>query len=131
MSNLPTYIEELKNDTQINELNLKDKSLHLPALKGKWVARLINHKNTLNILERKKRNAIKDAVPRVKESLPVKLSDNYIKEKAEDVSEVITITKQIEEEKLIIDFLERTEKIISSMSYDLSNIIKIVQLETL
>jgi hypothetical protein len=131
VSNLPTYIEELKNDTQINELNLKDKSLHLPALKGKWVARLINHKNTLNILERKKRNAIKDAVPRVKESLPVKLSDNYIKEKAEDVSEVITITKQIEEEKLIIDFLERTEKIISSMSYDLSNIIKIVQLETL
>lgn len=131
MNILAEYVDELKKDTSINELNLKDKSMSLPALKGKWVARLIRHKNTLHSLERKKRNAFKEAIPKVKEQLPVKLSENFIKEKAENVTEIIAINNQIEEEKLVIDFLERTEKVISSMSYDLSNIIKIVQLETL
>jgi len=129
--NITLYIEELKKDTIVNEINLKEKALSLPAIKAKWVARIINHKNNLNILEKRKKNIIRDALPRVKESLPVKLSDNFIKEKAEETTEVISVVKDIDEEKMIIDFLERTEKIISSMSYDMSNIIKIVQLETL
>jgi hypothetical protein len=129
--NITLYIEELKKDTIVNEINLKEKALSLPAIKAKWVARLINHKNNLNTLEKRKKNIIRDALPRVKESLPVKLSDNFIKEKAEETTEVISIVKDIDEEKMIIDFLERTEKVISSMSYDMSNIIKIVQLETL
>ncbi len=131
MVNITLYIEELKKDTIVNEINLKEKALSLPAIKAKWVARLINHKNNLNTLEKRKKNIIRDALPRVKESLPVKLSDNFIKEKAEETTEVISIVKDIDEEKMIIDFLERTEKVISSMSYDMSNIIKIVQLETL
>lgn len=131
MVNITLYIEELKKDTIVNEINLKEKALSLPAIKAKWVARIINHKNNLNILEKRKKNIIRDALPRVKESLPVKLSDNFIKEKAEETTEVISVVKDIDEEKMIIDFLERTEKIISSMSYDMSNIIKIVQLETL
>ena len=40
------------------------------------------------------------------------------------------VSEKIADEKLIIDFLERAEKIFSSMSFDISNIIKIVQLET-
>jgi hypothetical protein len=131
VDNLTLYIDELKKDTIVNEINLKEKALSLPAIKAKWVARLINHKNNLNNLERKKKNIIKDAIPKVRESLPVKLSDNFIKEKAEDTTEVSTLIREIEETRSLIDFLERTEKVISSMSYDMSNIIKIVQLETL
>lgn len=131
MDKLQEYISELKEDAVINELNIKEKSLLLPGLKAKWVSRLINHKNTLNSLERNKRRLIKNLIPQVKESMPVRLSDSVIKESAESTVEVQKINNDIESEKILVDFLEKAEKTISSYSFDISNIIKIMQLETL
>lgn len=128
---LDLYIEELKKDTAVNELNLKEKSLSLPALKAKWVSRIILHKNTLNSLNKTKKRILKDTIPQVREKLPVKLSDNYIKEQAEDIVSISDITAEIDREEKIIDFLEKVEKIMTSMTYDIGNIIKVVQLETL
>lgn len=125
------YITELKEDTKVNELSLKEKALMLPGLKAKWVARLINHKNKLAELDREKKKTIKNILPKVKENLPVKLNDSVIISKAENIKEVAEINERIEEQKNIIDFLERTEKIMSSFSFDISNIVKVVQLETL
>lgn len=128
---LESYIEELKSDAVINELNIKEKSLVLPGLKAKWVSRLINHKNTLYRLEKSKKNLIKKLIPQVKESMPVRLSDSVIKESAENTTEIQKINSEIEQEKILVEFLEKAEKTISSYSYDISNIIKIMQLETL
>lgn len=131
MDKLQEYVNELKVDAVINELNIKEKSLSLPGLKAKWVSRLINHKNTLNSLERNKRKLIRNLIPQVKESMPVRLSDNVIKESAESTVEVQKINSDIENEKILVDFLEKAEKTVSSYSFDISNIIKIMQLETL
>jgi len=128
---LDSYIEELKIDTIVNELNLKEKSLSLPALKAKWVSIIISHRNKLNTLQRTKKKLLKDTIPQVKDKLPVKLSENYIKEKAEDVVSISNISEEIDREEKIIDFLEKVEKIMSSMTYDIGNIVKVVQLETL
>jgi hypothetical protein len=128
---LTDYINELKLDAVINELNIKEKSLVLPGLKAKWVSRLINHKNTLNNLERSKKKLIKNLIPQVKENMPVRLSDNVIKESAESTVEVQKINNEIDREKMLVDFLEKAEKTVSSYSFDISNIIKIMQLETL
>ena len=128
---IETYIKELGQDTVVNELNLKEKSLTLPGLKAKWVSRLIKHKNSLNSLEKRKKLLIRNILPKVRESLPVKLSDNVIKESAEGTKEIQDINEHIEAEKSIIDFLEKSEKVMTSFTYDISNIIKIVQLETL
>ncbi len=131
MDVLTDYINELKLDAVINELNIKEKSLVLPGLKAKWVSRLINHKNTLNNLERSKKKLIKNLIPQVKENMPVRLSDNVIKESAESTVEVQKINNEIDREKMLVDFLEKAEKTVSSYSFDISNIIKIMQLETL
>lgn len=128
---LDDYINEIKEDTKVSEINLKEKSLSLPGLKAKWVSRLINHKNTLASLERSKKQKLKNLIPKVKETLPVKLSDTVIKETAESTEEISLINSKIETEKSIIDFLERAEKIMSSFTYDIGNIAKIIQLETL
>lgn len=128
---ITSYIKELKEDTLVNELTLKEKSLMLPGLKAKWVSRLINHKNSLSDLEKKKKKLLKSIIPKVRESLPVKLNDNVIRDSAENTKEIHEINEKIEEQKNIIDFLERTEKIMSSFSFDISNIVKVVQLETL
>lgn len=131
MSTIDNYIKELKEDTVVNELNLKEKALMLPGIKAKWVSRLINHKNVLAGLEREKKKILKKLIPQVRESLPVKLSENVIRDSAENTKEIHDLNTKIEEEKNIIDFLERTEKIASSFSFDISNIVKVVQLETL
>lgn len=131
MSTIDNYIKELKEDTVVNELNLKEKALMLPGIKAKWVSRLINHKNVITGLEREKKKILKNIIPKVRESLPVKLSENVIRDSAESTKEIHDLNLKIEEEKNIVDFLERTEKIASSFSFDISNIIKVVQLETL
>ncbi len=131
MELLTDLIREIKEDAIINEINIKEKSLALPALKAKWVSRLIEHKNKLNQLERKKKHLIKELIPQVRENMPVKLSDSTIRDTAEGTTEVKNLNLEIDNEKHIVDFLERAEKTISSFSFDISNIIKIMQLETL
>jgi hypothetical protein len=44
---------------------------------------------------------------------------------------MVEISQKINEEELIIEFLEKTEKTFTSMTYDISNIIKVIQIETL
>ena len=41
MEQLEQYIKEMGEDVDLDEFNLKDVQLKLPALKHKWVGRLI------------------------------------------------------------------------------------------
>jgi hypothetical protein len=127
---LGQYIEELKQDCVVDEINLKESSLLLPAKKAKWVARLILQKNNLSKLEKEKKELIQRLTDLLKEQAVVTLSVAVLKNKAEQHERVLEIDAKIQESKNIIDFLERVEKIMSSMSFDIGNIIKIVQLET-
>lgn len=127
---LDEYINELKQDCMVDEINLKESSLMLPAKKAKWVARLILEKNNLNKLEKDKKNLIDKLISLLKQESVATLSSAVLKSHAEKHEEVFKLDKRIEESKNCIDFLERVEKIMSSMSFDIGNIIKIVQLET-
>jgi hypothetical protein len=127
---LNEYINELKQDCVIDEINLKESSLMLPAKKAKWVARLILEKNNLNKLEKDKKNLTGKLIKLLKEESVATLSNAVLKNHAEKHEEVIKIDQKIEESKNNIEFFERVEKIMSSMSFDIGNIIKVVQLET-
>ena len=125
-----TYVEELKKDTAVDEISLKEKALYMPGIKAKWVARLINHKNNIRLLEKQKQKVLMQIVEKLKQESPIKLHSGVAKETAENSEAIKEISSKINDEKLLVDFLERVEKIFSSMSFDISNIIKIVQLET-
>jgi len=127
---LGKFIEELKEDCVVDEINLKESALILPAKKAKWVARLILEKNNLNKLEKDKKETLNALIEKLKEESVTSLSSAVLKNIAEKDSSFIEIDQKIEESKNLIDFLERIEKIMSSMSFDIGNIIKIVQLET-
>jgi hypothetical protein len=124
------YIEELTEDTKIDEMSLKEKALFLPGIKAKWVARIITHKNNLNKLEKRKPKLLEAFINKIKEEAPLRLHSSIAKDKAEAMPEIQEINLKITEEKNIIEFLEKVEKIFSSMSFDISNIVKIIQLET-
>jgi len=50
---------------------------------------------------------------------------------AEKHHSIKAINEKIKEHKLIIEFLEKGEKIFSSMSFDIKNITEIMKLETM
>ena len=75
MDQLNSYIKELEEDVKIDELNLKEAALMLPARKAKWVSRLIIEKNNLNDLHKERTRLINDVVEEIKKELTL-LSNN-------------------------------------------------------
>ena len=49
------FKKEILEDTKIDEINLLQKQLMLPAIKHKWVARLIQQKRERNKMEKKRK----------------------------------------------------------------------------
>ena len=131
MNLLDQYIDEIEKDLQINEFNLKDSSMKTPARKHYWVSKLIRHKKNLLILRKQRDNIKKEVTEKLIEESPVKITlpvaekASYKHEKMKEISE------KINEEELIIEFLEKTEKTFSAVGFDIKNIIEIMKMEQL
>lgn len=131
MELLERYVKEIESDLKIDEFNIKEVSLRVPARKHFWVSRLINHKRNLIKLENDKSIFKKNITTELYAQSPVKLSIVTADNAAEGHEKIKELTLKIAEEKLIIEFLEKTEKTFSSLTYDIKNILQIMQLEQL
>lgn len=131
MDLLDKYIKEIEDDLKIDEFNIKDASLRTPKKKHYWVSRLIHHKKNLFKLEAEKDHIRKKIAQEVQYQSPVKLSMMTVERTAEDSDPIKEVNRKIAEEKLLIEFLEKTEKVFSSLTFDIKNIIEIIKLETL
>jgi len=127
---LDEYIKELENDLKIDELILKDYQLKLPGIKHKWAGRCIRHK--LELIDLKKRRELikKELVEKIQEQSPVKLAIPVIERTAEKHSDIVEADTKIKQTELIIELLEKSEKTLSSTSYDIKNLVDIIKLET-
>jgi hypothetical protein len=128
---LTSYIEEVKIDTKLDEFSLKNSQLQLPAVKHKWVARGIQNKIQIQKLLKEKSKIIKEVATKLRDEAPVKLTMIAAEKASEGHEKVMEIDNQIKECKLIEEYLEKVEKIFSSFTFDLRNVIQIIQLETL
>jgi len=127
---LEDYIKELENDLKIDELILKDYQLKLPGIKHKWAGRCVRHKLELNELRKRRESLKRELVEKLQEQSPVKLTLPVAERAIEKHSEFIDIDSKIKQLELVIELLEKSEKTLSSASYDLKNIIDIIKLET-
>ena len=127
---LEEYIKELEHDLKIDELNLKDYQLRLPALKHKWAGRLIRLKSTLHVLRKQSDNSKYDITKEIDATSPVKLTSTTLSTSADRHSKIQELNSRIQETELLIELLEKTEKTLSSCTFDLKNLIEIVKLET-
>jgi len=129
MELLERYKKDIEEDLKIDEFNIKEASLKSPGRKHFWVSKLIYHKRSLLKLEAERDELKRKIVKELQFQSPVKLSTPVL-EKTSDTSAVIKLMDvKISEEKLIIEFLEKTEKIFSSLTYDIKNIVEIMKLE--
>lgn len=123
------YKEAIEKDLKIDQFNIHNKVNDIPSLKHYWVAKLIEAKIEIKQLEKKK----KDLIKKVNESAEVGLklstaSMNNVIAKSPVIAE---INEQIEELELIIEYLEKAEKIFNSTTYDLKNAIELMKMESM
>jgi len=127
---LNEYIKELENDLKIDELYLKDYTLKLPGIKHKWAGRCIRHKSELYDIKNQKDKLKKALKERILENSAVKPSLPVLDKLVENADELKEFDRRINELALVVELLEKTEKTLSSASFDLKNLIDIIKLET-
>jgi hypothetical protein len=121
------YKEAIEKDLKIDQFNIHNKVNEIPSLKHFWVAKLIESKIELKKLQKKKNELLKKV--RESQQIGLKLSVSSLKEMEEKSPVLNEINEQIEEMELIVEYLEKTEKVFSSTTYDLKNAIELMKME--
>jgi hypothetical protein len=120
------YQKEIAEDIKVDELSLKDKAMLVPTIKHKWVGRLMNHKMQLRKLNDTKKKAIKNMISKS----PIPLSKTTLEQAASNDENVTKIQESIDKLETIIEYLEKVEKLTSSLTWDCKNLIDLQKLET-
>ena len=128
---LGNYIQQIKADLEINQINIADVARKLPARRHHWAARLIEHKIKINDLEKQKSKILKEVAAKISKESPVLMNNKTIQNAAEGSNDIQSINEQIAENKLIVEFLEQVQKNFFSASHDVRNIVDIMKLEQL
>lgn len=125
---LSKYQNEFEQDSELSEFNLREQQMKLPAIKHKYVAYLMQHKHRKQKLIHAKNEILSNIL--TMDSPTVGLSNKAMERKHTANPKIQKINRMIEEEDIIIEYLEKIENITRSMTYDLGNLVKIVQMET-
>tara|TARA_R110002012_G_scaffold315872_1_gene530253 strand:+ start:824 stop:1219 length:396 start_codon:yes stop_codon:yes gene_type:complete len=131
MELLKKYIEEITKDLQLDDFNIKESQMRLPARKHFWVARLIETKIKRNSLYREKKKLKKEVVKKVISDSPVRISQSAADSAAERHGSISSLNDSISEQDSIIEYLEKVEKIMGQMHWEIKNIIDINKMEQL
>lgn len=129
MEVLKKYIEEVGQDLVLDDFNIKEQSMRLPARKHYWVAQLIKTKIERNQTFEKKKKLKKDITKEVIATSPVKLSQSAAEQAAERHESLFNLTTKLKELDLIIEYLEKVEKTMSQMGFDIKNAVEIMKME--
>jgi hypothetical protein len=132
MEQLEKYFEEIKEDVKFDQINILEKQLSLPAIKHKWVSYLIRSKINKTNLEKKKKDLRENILNTYKENgeIPTGIPQSAIKAKIDSTKIIKQIDEDIKDLDVVIEYLEKVEKIFSSVTYDIGNATKLMVLET-
>ena len=129
MQLLKKYMEDIGQDLVLNDLNLKEQQQRLPARKHFWVGRLIEAKIKRNELIATKSKLKKDLVKKVIEDSPVRINQTSAEAATEKYESVTKLNKDIKEQDTIIEYLEKVEKILGNMHWEIKNVIDMNKME--
>lgn len=131
MSLLSKYIKEVEQDLILNDFNIKETQLRLPAKKHFWVARLIEAKRDLQDVIDKEKKMTKVLSTKIKEQSPVTLTDKTVLNLIDEQEEIGSIKEKKRDLTNVVEYLEKVEKIFGSMHWEVRNVIELQKLETL
>ena len=131
MDLIERYRNEINKDLIINDFNIKDIQLKLPSRKHYWAARLIDAKIELHKLGKRKKTLKESIVKRIIGEAPVRITQQSAEIAAESTEELQNIALSIKEYEFVVEYLEKVEKIMGGMGFDIKNIIEIQKMEQL
>jgi hypothetical protein len=103
----------------------------LPAIKHKWVSRLIIQKKKKTDLGKKKEELRMEVLKQYDDkSLPTGMPKAALKMKIDSSDVIKKIDDDIADCDILIEYLEKVEKIFASFTYDIGNATKLMVLET-
>jgi hypothetical protein len=119
------YSTQYREFAKIDDFNLAERAKKIPAEKHFWVERLIESKRNLIKLERKRKKVIEGVTNQLVSNSPVRVEKKTILE-SESVEK---INEDIQDIKILIEFLDKVVSNISFIAQDIKNIIAIKQME--
>jgi len=128
---LKKFIEDVGKDLVLDDFNLKEAQMRLPSRKHFWVARLMETKIKRGELSKKKAQLKKNITKEVIATSPVKISQSSAENAAERHESLQSISSKIYECNMIIEYLEKVEKVMGQMGFDIKNIIDVQKMEQL
>jgi hypothetical protein len=123
------YTQQIAEDLKCSSLNIKEAQMLLPTKKHFWVARLIEQKVNLTALKKKKDKLVKALIDNKQVNSPVALSKVNQEKMCQANETVEKLTEEIKETEMIVEYLEKVEKIFSAMTYDYKNIVELMKME--
>lgn len=129
MQTLQKYVEQIKQDLDINEINISQVAKQLPARRHFWTARCIEHKLKVKELKNKKDNIYKNIAKEVEGESPIGFNKKNLLGAVGNTDEMKQINEQIQEQELLVEFLENVQKNFFTATYDIKNVIQLMQLE--
>lgn len=123
------YTREVDSDTEIDELNVKEKSSKIASIRQKWIHRLNIARWNLHKLQESKNDLIEKKMESSK--LPATLSKTVKQQFQESSPEIYEMNKKINQHSIMVAFLEETCKNISNFGWDVRNYIELLKMETL
>ena len=125
------YSKEIETELHIDEFNIKEMSLKTPARKHYWVCRLIQHKKALLNLKAERYSLREDIVQAKQRESPVKVTRRIAVKSSYQHEKMVDLQNRIDEQELIVDYLEKVERTFTSLGFDIKNIIEIMKMETI
>lgn len=127
---LEKYQKEIAEFLKFDELNMKDVQMSLPSVRHYWVGRLMFHKQRIKKLERGKKVVYQSLKEKVENSSPVHIKNVEMNKAIVSHEAYLKIEEEIANEEIIVEFLTKVELNFRDTQYGLSNLVKIIALET-
>jgi hypothetical protein len=130
ISLIEKYNDEIKKYVTVDEFNMKQVQMDLPATRHYWVGRLMFHKQEILKLKKLRKEAQKKIADKLEHESPVGLNPKTLEQAQQNHPLIGKIDGQIAEHDLIVEYLGKIEANFRSISFDIKNLIEIVKLET-
>jgi hypothetical protein len=124
------YHQKIEEFLKFDELNLKEVQMTLPATRHYWVGRLMFHKQQINRLKKAKEKAVKMLRQKLEHESPIGLTQKTISESICQNEVVLKIDQEILDNELLVEYLTKVEMNFRDAQHGMSNLTKIITLET-
>jgi hypothetical protein len=130
MEIIKRYQEQYEEFVRLDDFNLEQRAMRVPAEKHFWVARLIDAKIERERLYKQKAATKHTLQKKVMEEALVAINKQILDEVDKSPS-LDAINQKIKEQEFLIEYLERLVSQVTYIAQDIKNIIEIKKLEEL